>query len=418
MSAITTSVRNIVQGQIAAGASGTIQSGLRKVAGNLLGINTRFDGPQLGANKPRAERFTPQNKYTSEHLMYPLNVQEDSQQGHYILFNIYEHDEAALQKRAKFLKSYTELENRIRAENESKRQAAAVHGPRPGYPEAVHTIALKKEHQSSLEDTMSDFSALYIDNYPNRTGGPKTGINVIGDTRRHQDSSSIQVTHPATKRVKTTIALYMPPSVQVSYGAEYNDSELGVLSSIGARVFREIKENTVAHRDNIVRNLGELGVGLTRGAISALDLAASGAKAMVQIETGRAITPKMELMFNGIGRREFSYEFTFIPKSRDEAEVIKKIVNQFKFHMSADYAELTGHRLMKLPSTFEIEYQYLGHRNNFLNRISTCALQSADVSYGGDRFQAHKDGVPQQTKLNLKFKELEIITRKLTADGY
>ena len=86
--------------------------------------------------------------------------------------------------------------------------------------------------------------------------------------------------------------------------------------------------------------------------------------------------------------------------------------------MLADYEEHTGFKLMKLPSTFEIEYQHVGHRNNFLNRISTCALQSVDVTYGGDRFQAHADGVPQQTKLSLKFKELEIMTRNLMNDGY
>ena len=40
------------------------------------------------------------------------------------------------------------------------------------------------------------------------------------------------------------------------------------------------------------------------------------------------------------------------------------------------------------------------------------------MTYGGDRFQAHADGVPQTSKLSLKFKELEIITRKLADEGY
>ena len=57
-------------------------------------------------------------------------------------------------------------------------------------------------------------------------------------------------------------------------------------------------------------------------------------------------------------------------------------------------------------------------KNLHLNKISTCALKSVDVAYGGDRFQAHADGVPQQTKLSLKFKELEIMTRNLMNDGY
>ena len=34
-----------------------IQARLTKVAGNLLGINTQFSGPQLGPQRPRAKRF-------------------------------------------------------------------------------------------------------------------------------------------------------------------------------------------------------------------------------------------------------------------------------------------------------------------------------------------------------------------------
>ena len=154
-------------------------------------------------------------------------------------------------------------------------------------------------------------------------------------------------------------------------------------------------------------------------ALAALDVAAPGAKAIAQIQTGRAITPKMELMFNGIGRREFSYEFTFIPKSRLEADAVKNIVYQFKYHMSSNYYADTSHREMELPSTFDIAYHYLEGPNDSLNKISTCVLEQVDVAYGGDRFQAYDDGVPQQTKLNLKFKEMEIITKTMIkADGY
>jgi hypothetical protein len=61
---------------------------------------------------------------------------------------------------------------------------------------------------------------------------------------------------------------------------------------------------------------------------------------------------------------------------------------------------------------------YMKDANENLNKISQCVLESADVTYGGDRFQTHDDGVPQKTKLTLKFKELEIITKDMIADGY
>ena len=101
------------------------------------------------------------------------------------------------------------------------------------------------------------------------------------------------------------------------------------------------------------------------------------------------------------------------PKSREEADMVKRIVYQFKYHMASDFIEGSGMREMEIPSTFDIQYQYLGDENKNLNRISTCFLESVEVAYGGDRFQAYDDGVPQQTKLNLKFREMEIITKKM-----
>ena len=130
----------------------------------------------------------------------------------------------------------------------------------------------------------------------------------------------------------------------------------------------------------------------------------------------------MELMFNGIGRRQFSYEFTFMPRSSNEAWMVQDIVKEFKLNMAANFTSnnkgVTSFREMYLPNTFSIQYQYMGHPNDNLHKISECVLESADVTYGGERYQTHAGGVPQTTKLALKFKELEIITKDLVEQGY
>ena len=86
--------------------------------------------------------------------------------------------------------------------------------------------------------------------------------------------------------------------------------------------------------------------------------------------------------------------------------------------MTPDYIQGTGFREMELPSTFDIAYHYMGKPNDTLHKLSRCVLESIDVSYGGDRFQSYRDGRPQQTKLNLKFKEMEIITKSRIEEGY
>jgi hypothetical protein len=165
------------------------------------------------------------------------------------------------------------------------------------------------------------------------------------------------------------------------------------------------------------KGLGEFKQGAETAVMAILDTAAPGATALLALEKGAIRTPRMELMFEGIGRREFSFEFNFIPKDAKEAKDIQKIVKEFKLHMASNFTDETF-REMEIPDLFNIKYMFKGDENQYLNKISTCALESMDVSYGGDRFVAvGEDGVPQTTKITLKFKEMEIITKKAIQAG-
>ena len=55
-----------------------------------------------------------------------------------------------------------------------------------------------------------------------------------------------------------------------------------------------------------------------------LDFAAKGAQALAQSEMGKIMAPRMEIMFEGMGRRDFSFTFNFIPKSAQEAKIVEK----------------------------------------------------------------------------------------------
>ena len=238
-----------------------------------------------------------------------------------------------------------------------------------------------------------------------------TGLKRQGSTAASQKPAVLGNKHDSkytkmmegSTRLATSIALYMPPSVQTSYSPEYTDVDIG-----------GIAEGLTAVKDMVMA-------------------IASGGRvtdAMVQrgtegAEQGKIISNKMELSFQGVGRREFSYTFNFLPKSEMEAKVVDEIVNMFKFHSMPEFEGMTG-RTMTIPDTFDIDYMYRGARNNFLNKISTCFCSGVQVAYGGDRFTAYEttSGVhgtgnpPQKTTLTLSFKEMEIITRERINEGY
>ena len=143
-------------------------------------------------------------------------------------------------------------------------------------------------------------------------------------------------------------------------------------------------------------------------------------------QTGAIIAPRMEMFFKGIGRRSFSFTFTFIPKDRTETKIVHDIIKEFKVGMSATFTTQGSTRDIKIPDMFSIQYMHINSQNQYINRIGKCYLKTIDVSYGGDKFvtynedlSAELDGVaPQKTTINLSFQEIEIMDRSNIEDGF
>ena len=66
---------------------------------------------------------------------------------------------------------------------------------------------------------------------------------------------------------------------------------------------------------------------------------------------------------------------------------------------------------------------YAEQENQYLNKVSTCYLESMDVDYGGDRYYTHEyiDNVcapPTETSITLQFGEIDLVTRERAVDGF
>ena len=105
MAAILDGVKNVVAARANAAAGGYI-----KVAGGLLSGGRSGDW-RSKMNRPGQQSWTKEagSKFTTENLTYPINVEGDPQQGHFIMFMINVQDDAIL----KAQKERRELEQTI-----------------------------------------------------------------------------------------------------------------------------------------------------------------------------------------------------------------------------------------------------------------------------------------------------------------
>ena len=221
----------------------------------------------------------------------------------------------------------------------------------------------------------------------------------------------------------TTIALYMPPSVNAKYMIPYDDKPIGFMSEAIYSFIKDVQAG--ASWDQAAKqNAGPVGTGLTRMGLGFLDAAIPGTKDLAAMERGTIIAPRTEVMFQGISKRTFSFSFTFIPKSEDETKTIDKIIYEFKRAMTPAFKnEATGNvRELNFPEMFSIAYMHQNVENQYINKIGRCFLESCDVSYGGERFVTfepnEKGAPPNKITMALGFREIEIVDQAKIDKGF
>tara|TARA_Y100000816_G_scaffold206109_1_gene152153 strand:- start:1339 stop:2583 length:1245 start_codon:yes stop_codon:yes gene_type:complete len=394
----------------------------QKVAGNIKG--TIFGG-KSGSDTSEANKLN-RNQVDVKTFQFPLDIMSDpglGNHGHYIMFFINEQENAKLR-----FTGATAKESGINKAIKERRPPEFINKLKANLITGKSEVN-KKRNTNALNDSIIEIGnsgagirAIGSDFNKIMAGGITSKGKLINDT------PIVSVDRPATHRLDTAIALYMPQSLSVNYGSRYVDTEISPLGAAVGQVAEGLVSGEVQSFTDAVKVAGDkvpdaLKRKLQQAGLSFADLiGATGAREAFEISRAEVITQRMELAFKNVNRRNFTYNFKMIPKNEKEAEEIRKIIYAFKFNMLPEMT--TGRKgvTMSFPNTFDIEYKFLQRDNDYLHKVSTCVLENMTVTYGGDRFRTFApkgDGAPVvETTINLAFKELELITRERIEEGF
>ena len=231
------------------------------------------------------------------------------------------------------------------------------------------------------------------------------------------EKQKISAKTPSHSISTSGIALYMPPSVKVSYNQSYDaDTETGLVGDLeaagvavagaegtAAKVEAALSGVIGATARNAKQILGEF-VSLA-GVGDPIRFAAKRA--------GVAVNPRSEAFYNSPNQRTFSFTFDFWPRSMEEAEAVEKIIAIFKYNSAPGFKAGTLGSVFTTPNYWKISYMFNSTENTALNMIGACYCTDVDVDYSPDgQWTTFGDGKPVHTRMTVNMLEDRIITKQ------
>jgi len=342
-------------------------------------------------------------------ISYPRDVTQDMQNGHYMLFY-------------------------INVQNKTKYKYTAADPSVAGIGNYVTTLGGPRNQYSTTDFvTNGTEDASYRENLVKRGGtgtiNKSNGVDLRKGKKAMTGFSSVM---PTTTRITDSIAIYLPADVKDATSASYNNAaEMGVIGlaaaggvgfvqAMGRNDFQAAAGSLLGSAKGIIMEAAKRMGSEFAGGLSGVDPEAITGFANKAF--GQATNPYMEVIFEKVGMRTFSYNFTFSPRNEDETQDVQRIIKMFRFHMLPEM-QGANERFLTLPSTFDIHYMYqmstdVALENNFYSKIATCVLNGVDVDYTPDGVKSFASGAPTQIKMGLNFMETEMLTKEHVNQGY
>jgi hypothetical protein len=235
------------------------------------------------------------------------------------------------------------------------------------------------------------------------------------------------------KRLGLTVGLPMPHGISFGHSADYALASSGFLGTLlhdvssegfgqaGKDIVRGVVQGTLstlagtagAAADKLVNGSGP-------GSESTTDMPAIIAKMQ-----GIAKNERKEQVFKGMHVRTFNFQWTFIPKTLDESDIITNIIKWMKFNQYPEIDVNNGLNVI-IPNEFDIEFHYTNPTSGVdaeiagMSKITTCVLKDVIVNYTPlNKFIAFEGtDNPVAIELQMTFEELEPMNRSMIALGY
>lgn len=215
--------------------------------------------------------------------------------------------------------------------------------------------------------------------------------------------------------------LYIPTSFVVNDIISYETPSFGIAGAAGLQALQNTGDIVGAAGKAVTAGVSGLkdmfgsslnGVAARVAAARAASFIPSNvAQDVIRSAAQVTVNPNVRAMFRGVAIREFTFQFKFIPKSREESEQLKKIIRFFRYHAYPEGFDVKGVPVAFIfPSMFKIKLNY--NNSPVGSRIKLSYLRTISTNYNPTSSSFHADGSPSEIDLSLTFLEHKTLTRQ------
>ena len=240
-----------------------------------------------------------------------------------------------------------------------------------------------------------------------------------------------------TTRCERAIVLYMPDDLSSNYSFGYENADMTGAATVGggASTLAELVTTGGVANTGFITDLSKrMGLRITENMTKLTEWIGAGKSAgWAQARFRMMVNPHMNMLFQTVAPREFSFNFNFMPKSERESQAVHNIVTAFKFYAHPELAGSTGEQgsesggmFWTFPAEFEIKYFSRGAENNFIHKHAVSVCTGININHTPDGLALHpatrsegtQGNPPVRTDLKIQFREVELLTKERILQGY
>jgi len=233
------------------------------------------------------------------------------------------------------------------------------------------------------------------------------------------------------------VRLYMPPGIMVHDNIQYDQQGMGLAAASGLQAFNNSGSGLAALKgvaSEMATSLGGLfgggGGDLETARIGGARLAGlaqkaltSGQQAAIGLALQVKVNPNTRSIFQGVSVRNFSFQYDFFPTSRQEQNIVEKIVRMFRVQMYPaaipESSLVEGFPLgYKFPNLFEISFKHGNTTIEGMPKPLFCYLRDCSTSYNPGNTGFHDQGKPTHINMSLQFQEFRALNQQDIQDGH